>query len=339
MISFPNVLCSYAYCYNSKQMTSTLCKLTSEANTRLLIDSGAYTAFKLGKPVVLQNYIDYIKLLNAHGGAWNTIQLDVIGDSEKTKRNLDTMYEQGVKPMPVLTVDMKSSESLNLIEYNKYICIAGGQKFWQGAKDWQWRRTLDVDKFTKGKALSHFLAFVRIPDLYKLPINSADASTWLAGQQYSRIACYISGGRMTGGTFYHKLRHLPKNKLNKDLIRHLNKDKITKTQWQDRELMSVGAGSYCSFKTVASFVALCNDARKRGKRIFLVVSGCGDLSTLASVCMNSDDKGYLNWAKAKKMFFELKALRKKSQTDWESMIVSIINKLNQGIEIENTNSS
>lgn len=330
MISFPNILCSYAYSCKSKSLTSFLCKIAREAKTKLLIDSGAYTAYKIGKPVDLDEYIDFIKLLDDNGGAWNTIQLDVLGKQGETLKNLDYMYSKGVSPMPVLTVDMKSEKSIDLVEYNNYICLGGGQRTWGGAKQWQWKRVTEVDRFTKGKAKSHYLAFVRIPDLYKLPLYSSDCSTWLAGQQYSRIACYVSGGVMTGGTFYHKLHHLPKKDLNPHLVRHLNRDGITKTIWRDRNKMSVGAGSYCSFKTVAAFLALCNDAQKRNKNIFLVASSCSDFETLISVANNSDDKGYLDWVGAQDKLAQLKKLRKKSFEHWQTEMIENINCLSKG---------
>ena len=266
-------------------------------------------------------------ILASYGGAWNYIQLDVIGNKEATWKNLDYMYAKDVKPMPVLTVDMESKVAKGYMDYNEFICIAGGQRSWAGAKQWQWKRAIDVDKITEGKVRSHFLAFLQIPDLYALPLESADASTWLAGQQYSRIACYISGGKMTGADFWFKKKYLPKNQLGEHLVRHLDKDKITKTIWRDKSIMATGGASYCSLKTATSFVALCNDARKRKRQVFLVTSSGHDIDSLFVASKYGDDKGYLDYFNAKIEFEKLRKFRKTDFDKWQRYVIDGIREL------------
>ena len=321
MIPFPNILCSYAYCRNSKKFTNFLCSIVKDGNTNLLVDSGAYSAYKIGKHIDIDAYIDYIKLLNDSGGAWNYIQLDVVGNKGATWKNLDYMYSKGVEPMPVLTVDMETEIAKGYMDYNEFICIAGGRRTWAGAKQWQWKRANEVNELTKGKARSHFLAFLQIPDLYVLPLESADASTWLAGQQYSRIACYISGGRMTGADFWFRRKRLPKNQLNGHLVRHLDRDKITKTIWRDKSIMATGGASYCSLKTATAFVAMCNDAKKRKRKVFLVVSSSHDIDSLYVASKYGDDRGYLDYFSARVEFEKLRALRKNDKEKWERYIL------------------
>ena len=66
----------------------------------VLLDSGAFTNFAKGRDVVsLDGYCDFLK---SHGDKfWRYFALDKIADSDRSKSNLRTMYERGLRPVPV----------------------------------------------------------------------------------------------------------------------------------------------------------------------------------------------------------------------------------------------
>lgn len=68
----------------------------------LFLDSGAFTNYKSGKEKAkLDDYIHFIK--ENKKIIWNYINLDVIGNEEKSEHNLQIMKKAGLNPMPVFT--------------------------------------------------------------------------------------------------------------------------------------------------------------------------------------------------------------------------------------------
>lgn len=92
-----NILISYVY------MTDRLVGLLSKhkKDIRLLIDSGAFTAWKAGKRIKLGDYMNFIKTLPIK--PWRYFTLDVIGDPKRTWDNYQKMLDEGLKPVPIFT--------------------------------------------------------------------------------------------------------------------------------------------------------------------------------------------------------------------------------------------
>lgn len=96
----PNLLnVLVAYPYMSKGM---LRHVTNYRDTiRLVIDSGAFTAWKAGKPIQLDDYCRFIESLPVT--PWRYFLLDVIGDPHATMRNYEVMLQRGFNPVPIFT--------------------------------------------------------------------------------------------------------------------------------------------------------------------------------------------------------------------------------------------
>lgn len=90
---------------------------------RLLIDSGAFTAWKSGSPVQLDEYVNFIKSLPFE--PWNYFTLDVIGDSKKSYDNYLTMRDQGLSPIPIFTRGTDLSMIDRYYELSDYLGIGG----------------------------------------------------------------------------------------------------------------------------------------------------------------------------------------------------------------------
>ena len=59
----------------------------------LLIDSGAFTAWKANESISLDDYCRFIEKLPVT--PWGYFQLDVVGDPDGTIRNYDEMRRRG----------------------------------------------------------------------------------------------------------------------------------------------------------------------------------------------------------------------------------------------------
>lgn len=91
---------------------------------RLMIDSGAYTAFTTGKQV---NLADYAAFLTDHLGCWDTaVTLDVIGDPAATRRNTRILHDKGLPVMPVFTRGGSVADFDAMVRDSKYVCVGGG---------------------------------------------------------------------------------------------------------------------------------------------------------------------------------------------------------------------
>jgi hypothetical protein len=88
-----------AYPYMNKQMIDAL--QSNKDKIRFVLDSGAFTAWKAGKPIALDDYCKFIDSLPFK--PWRYFTLDVIGDPEGTIKNYETMLSRGYKPVPIFT--------------------------------------------------------------------------------------------------------------------------------------------------------------------------------------------------------------------------------------------
>jgi len=87
---------------------------------RFLIDSGAFTAWKSGKPIQLDDYCRFIEGLPFEPFKYFT--LDVIGDPEASFKNYQIMLDRGFTPIPIFT----RGEDLSMVdEYYKTSDVLG----------------------------------------------------------------------------------------------------------------------------------------------------------------------------------------------------------------------
>lgn len=91
----------------------------------VLLDSGAFSAWRLGSPIDLGAYCEYVRehlpSLSAH------IVLDVIGSVDGTRANLLEMRRRGLDPLPVFHSDREPlSVWEQILEENTgYVCLGG----------------------------------------------------------------------------------------------------------------------------------------------------------------------------------------------------------------------
>lgn len=154
---------------------------------RWLIDSGAFTAWKAGKPIALDDYCRFLERIAVK--PWRYFTLDVIGDPEASLRNYDTMLCRGFKPIPVFTRGEDPSVLEDYYKTSDVVGIGGlvGTQDNRGYVNGIMRRV--------GKRRVHWLGFAKIDYIKAYRPYMCDANTWESGGRYARVRLYLGSGR------------------------------------------------------------------------------------------------------------------------------------------------
>lgn len=158
------------------------------ADFRLMVDSGAFTAWKQGSEVDLKAYCDFIKGLPPQ---WDVraVQLDKMHDPEGTARNLQTMLDAGVQNvMPVFTRGDKPENLEAMYSISDYILLGGVAQGEGNAAYVKW-----FSEVNQGRKV-HWLGFVKMPFIQKYKPTSVDSSSPNGTARFGNLSYYASGG-------------------------------------------------------------------------------------------------------------------------------------------------
>lgn len=177
-----NILVAYPYCEDR-----IVEYIASKANEiRFVLDSGAFTAWKLGKPIELNSYCKFID--NLPFEPWRYFNLDVIGDGSKSKANYHTMRERGFTPIPIFT---RGEDIRELEEYYKTSDLVGigglvGTKankgFVKGIMNYVGDRKVHWLGFNAKEFLAHYKPYM------------CDSSSWSAAVRFASVKLYDVNG-------------------------------------------------------------------------------------------------------------------------------------------------
>jgi len=238
-----NLLMSYYYIKNNPEKYR---PLFESENTKILLDSGAFTAHTKGKKINLDDYIDFIK--NYSQSIQLYANLDVIGDAEATAKNQECMEAAGLTPLATFHYGEDWKYLEYLVERYDYVAIGGVISLRL--------RTKMVSKFLarcfsiamKSKAKLHFFGGSDTELLNLFPFYSVDNTTWAKRSAFNTPAV-ISMGNIQY-TFMRKIPFLPlkfsnlidipnvEKRYKKRIIHNINtwldyEELITKV-WQER---------------------------------------------------------------------------------------------------------
>lgn len=183
-----NFLVAYPY-LNDKENLNFLRQKKEETNFRLIVDSGAFTAWNSGKKIELDEYckfLDQIEYLRP----FYAVQLDVFGDPEASYKNLLTMKSRGYDVMPVFTRGDSEERLEEYYQMTDYIMFGGiviGGKNTNYVK-WFLNRN-------KGRKC-HWLGFVNLPFIKKYKPESVDSSSWTMSARYGSLVLYNGFGQL-----------------------------------------------------------------------------------------------------------------------------------------------
>ena len=230
---------------------------------RFVLDSGAFTSWKLGKEIRLDDYCKFIETLPVK--PWRYFTLDVIGDPEATMENYQTMLRRGFNPIPVFT---RGEDPSVLEEYyaNSDVVGVGGLVGTEGNRG-----------FVKGimekigERRVHWLGFTNLEFVKHYKPYMCDTSAWESAARYGQLRLYMGRGRFK--TFNRKdfAQKPDESVLRRISSLGLDPYKLAKEKnWR---------GSYSTIRELAAYnsVDLSMDVEKNiGTKYFLAVAAiCG----------------------------------------------------------------
>lgn len=177
-----NLLVAYPY------MKSDVIALVKERSSeiRFVLDSGAFTAWKAGKPITLDDYCKFIESLPFQ--PWRYFTLDMIGDAHGTMKNYETMLARGFKPVPIFT---RGEDPSVLDDYYKTSDVVGigGLVGTPGNKGF----VKGIMKLVAGRKV-HLLGFTNLAFLKVYKPYMADSSSWEMGARFACCPLYLGHG-------------------------------------------------------------------------------------------------------------------------------------------------
>ena len=152
------------------------------------LDSGAYSAFTLGKVIDINDYIRVIK----DTGVKLYANLDVIGNWGETNKNQEYMESKGLKPLPTFHFRSPFDELKRLI--NKYGYIALGGLVPISRERGKMQAWLDsCFSIIKDRCRTHAFGVNSIWAWKRYPFYSVDATSWVTGSKFRKIVEFKNG--------------------------------------------------------------------------------------------------------------------------------------------------
>lgn len=253
-----NILVSYAYL--NKSLLDILER--NKSCVRFVLDSGAFTAWKSGNSISVDDYCNFIEALPST--PWRYFTLDKIGDPEGSKKNYDIMLKRGFKPIPIFT----RGENIKMLEeyYSTSDVVGIGGLV----------RTPNNKGFINGimryvgKRHCHWLGFTSTDYLKRYKPYMCDSSSWTGALIYGRMELYDKNGEFVSCS---KDTFIKKPPL--DVLRLLKEfevnpaDLAVASNWKNS-----GKGDYPTEKVAfRSFVKFQRDIGKNlGTKMFMAVA-------------------------------------------------------------------
>jgi len=156
-------------------------------SVRFVLDSGAFTSWRSGKEIHLDDYCKFIEGLRIT--PWRYFTLDVIGNPEATMKNYQRMIDRGFSPVPIFT---RGEDPSILEEYYKtsdvvgvggLVGTSGNKGFVKGVMEIIGSRRVHWLGFTNMNFLKHFKPYM------------CDSSSWESAARYGQMRLYMGRGK------------------------------------------------------------------------------------------------------------------------------------------------
>lgn len=201
----------YSYAYQSKENDSIWTSIGNDKLLpRILIDSGAFTAYTTGKVITIKEYgewaLNFKKQWESKVKSLNFFNLDVIGDQKASNVNLHKLEKMGFQPIPIFTYKAEIKELNYYLENYDYIGLGGlvglttnDQIKWL---DYCFKHIIKHKKKTGILRKIHLLGVTKQDILIRYPCYSSDSSSWISCLRFG-------GGRTIGKTKIPKYTESP----------------------------------------------------------------------------------------------------------------------------------
>lgn len=157
---------------------------------RLIIDSGAFTAWNTGATITMDGYTSFLRSIPKDWD-WRAVQLDVYGNPEATYNNWRTMLDDGWENiMPVFTRGDTLERLEEYYSVTDYIMF-GGIAFGGDNRSYiKW-----FSEANKGRKV-HWLGFTSIDFIKHYRPESVDSSSIMSTQRFGTLSYYAGGGKL-----------------------------------------------------------------------------------------------------------------------------------------------
>lgn len=177
-----------AYPYFNERLRNVL--LGRDPSTfRLMVDSGAFSAWHSGDQIKLEEYAKFLRELPPEWEV-DAIQLDVIGNPAATKTNFLRMQQMGCDVIPVFTRGAPLEDREWFYEHKDYLCLGGIVK---SPEYLAYVRHLMLTN--EGRRM-HWLGYTTISDIKRYRPFSVDSSNFTMTERWGNLCYYNRGGQI-----------------------------------------------------------------------------------------------------------------------------------------------
>lgn len=268
-----NILMAYPYIKRCGIGSENVRLLSENTNIfRMLIDSGAFTAYQAKKTIELNDYCRFLETFPLK--PWGYFVLDVIGDAKATLANYLEMLRRGFSPIPIFTrgTDPKILEEYfstsDLVGIGGLVKTPKARGFVNGIMEYVGDRRV------------HLLGFVDMAYLKTYRPFSCDSSGWDNGS-YGNIRVYMGHGRFK--TINRKDCSVPLPQEIQQRLMHLGVDPASLAKevvWRGEDRINFRTTPRY-FAMVRSVVEFCYDLEMNcGTKHFLATTGAGSISQM-----------------------------------------------------------
>jgi len=185
-----NILISYA---DYRKSFATFSKHLDKYKFKILLDSGAYSAYTRGIELDIEEYTEFLKEWGSYFERY--FNLDVIGDFEGTWDNQFYLEGQGLHPVPVLHYGEPVELIRLLARQYKFIGLGGMVPILKSGQGRNkilsaWFDDVFYRKDGEQKDINikfHALGLTVRQLLQKYNFYSSDSTRWLIGKKYNKI--------------------------------------------------------------------------------------------------------------------------------------------------------
>jgi len=167
---------------------------------KVFLDSGAFTAWTMGVPLEIPEYVDYVQrnrdIIREEDGVLMASVLDAIGDPLVTWQNQQTMEQMGVRPLPCFHYGDDERYLEWYLQNYTYITLGGMVgKSREALTQWLdrlWAKYL-LDGTGNPKCKIHAFGITSKAIMERYPWHSVDSSSWVQAAGYGFL--WVPGHR------------------------------------------------------------------------------------------------------------------------------------------------
>jgi len=195
---YPNILNSYHYFKTRPDVVKQVC----DASEKYILDSGAFSAFTMGKCIYLDEYMEYVQGLELLGDPkFEAMTLDVIGDGVKTFAMQKKFIEAGMDVMPVFHYGSDMGQLVTICNMGVERLAFGGLVGRRNTREFLDEAWKIVANEQQVPMRIHGLGLTNFRDMMRYPWWSVDSSTISSSFRFGRAwQSYDRNARRFGGS-------------------------------------------------------------------------------------------------------------------------------------------